>query len=181
MARRQTMQRQFGGLNRGLADAGNTAVGVYSAFNPAVRAGLAADDAKRGDWWAVLGSVGPSLLGRTSKLFKGVQNWIKGKRLGKLQTRLQVRQIANELVSRGWTITNGGERLPRQLPERLLKGPLGKACPDITATKNGRVLHINTADVDRAGNYTARELRAAKRIRAAMNPREHLLLIPKMR
>jgi hypothetical protein len=79
---------------------------------------------------------------------------------------------------RGWTVTGGGGRLP----EEYLPGPggarRGSSYPDITATKNGQVLRVNTVDTYADGvTPTAREAANAARIRAQTG--EHLLLIPK--
>jgi hypothetical protein len=60
----------------------------------------------------------------------------------------------------------------------LGEGRKGGSYPDITATKNGKTIRINTVDVRKSGKITSRELRNAKRIRA-QKPNDHLILIPK--
>jgi len=101
-----------------------------------------------------------------------------GGRLGNQATRLHVNQVATEMESRGWTVTRGGGRGP----EEYLPGPggarRGSSYPDITATKNGKTLRVNTVDTyaDRV-TPTTREATNAARIRTQTG--EHLLLIPK--
>jgi RHS repeat-associated protein len=102
-----------------------------------------------------------------------------GGRLGKQATRDHVDRVATELEARGWQITGGGNRLP----EEYLPGPggarTGSSLPDITATKNGRTLRVNTVDTLRDGQTPdSRERRNAARIRR-QRPGDHLLLIPK--
>ena len=99
-------------------------------------------------------------------------------RLGNQATRQHVDQVATEMERRGWTIKHGGGRGP----EEYLPGPggarKGSSYPDITATKNGRTLRVNTVDTYADGvTPTAREATNAARIRAQTG--EHLLLIPK--
>ena len=57
----------------------------------------------------------------------------RGGRLGNPSTRAHVAQVADEVESRGWTITHGGGRFP----EEYLPGPggsrTGSSFPDITA------------------------------------------------
>jgi len=98
--------------------------------------------------------------------------------LGKQQTRDQLNAIAAELQRRGWTITGGGDRLP----EEYLPGPgggrKGSSHPDITATKDGKTLRVNTVDTLADGvTPTPREAKNAARIRSQTG--DHLLLIPK--
>src|SRR6202030_1895118 len=69
-----------------------------------------------------------------------------GGRLGSPSTRSQVAAIADELESRGWTITGGGGSLPEEYIAGAGGGRAGSAYPDITATMNGRTLRINTID-----------------------------------
>ncbi|WP_086929579.1 RHS repeat-associated core domain-containing protein [Agarilytica rhodophyticola] len=102
-----------------------------------------------------------------------------GGRLGKQSTRQHIDEVATEMEKRGFTITDGGNRLP----EEYLPGPgggrKGSSFPDITATKNGRTVRVNTVDT-RADGLTpsTREARNAARIRS-QTPGDHLLLIPK--
>jgi hypothetical protein len=81
-------------------------------------------------------------------------------------TRQHVSDVATEMESRGWTITRGGGRFP----EDYLPGPgggrLGSSHPDITATKHGRTLRINTIDTRAGGTPTPREAGNAARIRS---------------
>jgi hypothetical protein len=82
------------------------------------------------------------------------------------------------MESRGWTIKNGGGRFP----EEYIPGPngarKGSSYPDITATKNGVTLRVNTVDTYVDGiTPTLREVENATRIRAQTG--EHVLTIPK--
>ena len=104
---------------------------------------------------------------------------VKGGRLGNQTTRQHVADVAAEMESRGWNITHGGGRFP----EEYLPGPgggrLGSSFPDITATKNGRALRVNTIDTRANGvTPTTREAENAARIRS-QTPGDHLLLVPK--
>ncbi len=102
-----------------------------------------------------------------------------GGRLGKPSTRQHIDDVATEMENRGYTITGGGNRLP----EEYLPGPgggrKGSSFPDITATKNGRTVRVNTVDTRADGiTPTTREAANAARIRS-QTPGDHLLLIPK--
>lgn len=108
-------------------------------------------------------------------------NFVKkrGGRLGKQSTRDQVDEIATELEKRGYEITGGGNRLPEEYLAPLQKGSRkGSSYPDITATKNGKTIRINTVDTYKSGKATTRELDNAARIRK-QRPNDHLILIPK--
>lgn len=99
--------------------------------------------------------------------------------MGSESTRQHVQQVSDELKRRGFNIKNGGDGLP----EEFLPGPgggrLGSSFPDITATKNGRTLRINTIDTLKDGvRGTKRERINAARIRS-QTPGDHLVLIPK--
>ena len=112
-----------------------------------------------------------------------------GGRLGVVATRLQIRRIANILASRGWKIVGGGQRLNPYLKEEFLRGASGgvRACAhvDITAEKmiggSLRTLRIQTVTTLSDGVTPLQyELDNAARIRA-LRPREHLLLVPKVK
>jgi RHS repeat-associated protein len=102
----------------------------------------------------------------------------EGGRLGSKETREQVGQIANEMERRGYTITGGGGKLPEEYLRPTGGGRRGGSYADITATKGGRTIRVNTVDIRRSGRPTRRELRNARRIRN-QKPFDHLLLIPK--
>jgi RHS repeat-associated protein len=122
-------------------------------------------------------------LGKVAKLFRKIDKAKQvpnpGGRLGKQSTRDHIDDVATEMEKRGWTITGGGTRGP----EEYLPGPgggrKGSSFPDITATKNGKTLRVNTVDT-RADGVTpsTREATNAARIRS-QTPGDHLLLIPK--
>jgi hypothetical protein len=116
-------------------------------------------------------------LKTAGKVLKRVPN--RGGRLGKQSTREHIDSVATEMENRDWTITGGGNRFP----EEYLPGPgggrKGSSFPDITATKNGKTLRVNTVDT-RADGITpsTREATNAARIRS-QTPGDHLVLIPK--
>ncbi|SHN18949.1 RHS repeat domain-containing protein [Rhizobacter sp. OV335] len=102
----------------------------------------------------------------------------KAGRLGNDATRSHIDQVATEMEKRGWKITGGGGRAP----EEYLPGPggarRGSSYPDITATKDGKTLRVNTVDTRADGvTLTTREAANADRIRAQTG--EHVLTIPK--
>jgi RHS repeat-associated protein len=102
----------------------------------------------------------------------------KGGRLGNAATRTQVDAIATNLEKRGWEITGGGNRLPEEYLKPKGGGRKGGSYPDITATKDGRTLRVNTVDTYKSGKMTKREASNAARIRS-QTPGDHLITIPK--
>jgi hypothetical protein len=90
----------------------------------------------------------------------------KGGRLGNQTTRDQNKEIAEELKTRGWSVTHGGGQGKK---EEYLPGPNGSRrgsnYPDITATKNGKTLRINTVDTRANGQMTTREAKNLNSIR----------------
>ena len=64
--------------------------------------------------------------------------------LGKPATRKQIYDIGTELESRGYTVTGGGGRLLEEYLSGVGSGRKGSSLVDITATKDGRTLRINT-------------------------------------
>lgn len=108
----------------------------------------------------------------------GLKFGAKVGRLGNEATRKHVGEVATEMQKRGWNITGGGGRGP----ETYLPGPggarQGSSFPDITATKNGKTLHVNTVDTRADGvTLTTREATNANRIRTQTGG--HVLTIPK--
>ncbi|MBC2844626.1 DUF6443 domain-containing protein [Winogradskyella flava] len=101
-----------------------------------------------------------------------------GGRLGNEATRRQNATIASELESRGYEITGGGGRMAEEYLKPIGGGRRGGSYPDITATRNGRTLRVNTVDTRANGTMTTREAANAARIRA-QKPNDHLLTIPK--
>ncbi len=102
-------------------------------------------------------------------------------RLGSQATRQHIDDVASAMEGRGWTITHGGGP-SRNLKEEFLPGPgggrKGSSYPDISATKDGKTLRVNTIDTRADGvTPTTREATNAARIRSQTS--EHLLLIPK--
>ena len=106
-----------------------------------------------------------------------------GGRLGNATTRQHLREVANALEHRGWTVTAGGGRHPEEYIRSATGTRAGSSYPDTTATKGGRTLRINTVDTLVDGiTPTARERRNAARMRKnlrASNADSHLLLISK--
>lgn len=105
-------------------------------------------------------------------------------RLGSASTRQHIQDVINKLEAAGWTITNGGiDANGNRRPEEYIPGAggarKGSSYPDITATKNGQTLRVNTIDT-RADGVTpsTREARNAARIRS-QKPNDTLILIPK--
>lgn len=102
-----------------------------------------------------------------------------GGRLGNEATRRHVREVADELETRGYRITFGGGRYKEEYLRPLGGGRKGGSYVDITAEKGGHILRINTIDTLVDGvTPTSREWNNAIRIRR-QKPGEHLLLIPK--
>ncbi|WP_394974848.1 DUF6443 domain-containing protein [uncultured Croceitalea sp.] len=101
-----------------------------------------------------------------------------GGRLGKESTRQLNGTIADDLESRGFEITGGGNRLPEEYIPAADGGRKGSAYPDITAIKDGKTLRINTVDTYTSGRMTGREARNALKIRT-LRPNDHLVTIPK--
>jgi RHS repeat-associated protein len=99
-------------------------------------------------------------------------------RLGNQVTRDHIYDVATEMEKRGWTITGGGGRLREEYIPPIGGGRKGSSYPDITATKGGKTLRVNTVDTYADGiTPTVREATNAARIRTQTG--EHVLLIPK--
>jgi len=104
-------------------------------------------------------------------------------RLGKVETRLQLRRVANELERRGWNVTHGGQRDPHRI-EEFIEAGTGRSSGtwvDLTATKNGRILRVQTVDTNANGLPTPSEWAAIQRIRSYQRPGDSLLVIPKVK
>lgn len=99
-------------------------------------------------------------------------------RLGNAATRELNATIAAQLEQRGFTITGGGGVLPETYLKPLNEGKKGGSFTDVSATKDGRKIHVNTVDTYKNGTITKREMNNANRIRKQV-PNEHLVLIPK--
>jgi len=102
-----------------------------------------------------------------------------GGRWGGRATRLQNHEIANQLEREGWTITGGAGRAAEEWIPGPFGGKKGSTWVDITATRNGQTLRIQTVDTYADGTMTAREAAAAARIRAAF-PNDAIQTIPKL-
>ena len=125
------------------------------------------------------GKAVKTLFSTGDELLDAARATSSGGRLGSASTRQHVSEVAAELERRGWKVEFGGG----QFKEEYIPGPggarKGSAYPDVTATKNGRTLRINTVDtLSDAVTPTAREATNAAKIRQ-LKPDEHLLLVPK--
>ena len=108
-----------------------------------------------------------------------------GGRLGSPETRGQIEQLARDFEANGWEVTHGGgEFNPEQarLPEEYLPPTAGVDngnYVDLTVTKEGEIIRINTVSTIDGVTPTADEIIAAAQIRAKLPPGEELILIPK--
>jgi RHS repeat-associated protein len=100
-------------------------------------------------------------------------------RLGNSSTRKHIEDVADTMQRRGWKIEKGGGR---GRAEEYLPGPggarKGSSYPDITATKNGKTLRVNTIDT-RADGVTPTTREAANAARIRRQTGEHVLTVPK--
>lgn len=131
--------------------------------------------------FTIEGEIGGKLLDEAVAAVRRVTG-----RWGNAATRQQAAEIAAELKARGWDVQYGGGEWSRFGREEYLPpvggGRFGGSYPDITATKNGRTLRINTVDTYADGvTLTKREGRNAARIRTQQKPGDHLVTIPKPR
>jgi RHS repeat-associated protein len=123
----------------------------------------------------VLSSGAKSVAGLETNVIPTVQRG----RLGNISTRNQIDNIATNLESRGYEITGGGGRVAEEYLKPVGGAKTGGSYPDITATKNGRTIRINTVDTRVDGvTPSTREATNAARIRQ-QTPGDHLILIPK--
>jgi hypothetical protein len=173
-----------GSLESQMADSGARTAAAWAREQGLVERGTPFSDAEA----RMGGTIGAAfqIAGRAPRSAKGESSvepvsetaLATGGRLGNQATRNHVDQVATEMEKRGWQISNGGGRAP----EEYLAGPggarLGSSYPDITATKNGKTLRVNTIDTLANGvTPTKREADNATRIRAQTG--EHVLLVPK--
>ncbi|MDC6384616.1 DUF6443 domain-containing protein [Muricauda sp. SK9] len=141
---------------------GQVIMNAILLFQPGPKGSGAADD--------VVKNTADDVVNASTKKMRG--------RLGNATTRAQNSAIADELESRGYEITGGGGRTKEEYLKPLDGGSTGGSYPDITATKDGRTLRVNTVDTKVSGAMTKREAENAERIRA-QRPYDHLLIIPK--
>lgn len=115
----------------------------------------------------------------TPSLPQSVTEYLQGSggRLGNSATRAQNVEIAQYLRSKGYTITNGAGFAKEEYLPGVNGGTSGSNYVDITATRNGQTIRINTADIDSNGNFTQRELNAANSINQKTGG--DIILIPK--
>jgi len=128
-----------------------------------------------------LAAAAIAIVNPKAALKNGIKNSKKklGGRLGNAKTRAQNKKVADELEGRGFEITGGGGRLPEEYIPPIGGGRKGGSFPDITATKGGKTLRVNTVDTrKKSGKMTTREATNAARIRK-QKPGDHLLTIPK--
>jgi RHS repeat-associated protein len=120
-------------------------------------------------------SAGSKALSSVDKMAVDVEK--TGGRLGSAETRALDKEVAKDLEAEGYTITHGAGK-----PQEYIPGPggsrKGSSYPDITATKEGKTLRVNTVDTNKSGTLTKREARNAKRIQNA-RPNDEFRTVPK--
>lgn len=105
---------------------------------------------------------------------------------GNAATQKMELDIARDLKGAGWEVTNGAGKTQEAIRDPLFirkEGQRGRGpatlFPDITATKNGRTMRIQTVDtMARSGKMTRREQKAFDTIRSR-RPNDLLLWFPK--
>ena len=100
-------------------------------------------------------------------------------RLGSPETRQLNSTIADLLRARGWTITGGGGVAPEEYLPPLNGGRKGANYLDVTATKNGQTIRINTVSTNADGITPTKSEAAAAALISAKKPDDPLILIPK--
>ncbi len=100
-------------------------------------------------------------------------------RHGTPDTRAELYFYAERAEARGWTIIGGGGKRPEIYLPGQGPGLKGSNWIDLSMTKNGKTVHVNTVDVGGGGRITPREAAAAALIRSKLPPGEHLILVPK--
>jgi filamentous hemagglutinin len=99
-------------------------------------------------------------------------------KLGKPSTRVQNTEIANELEAEGYEITGGGGRTKEEYIPSPYGTRKGSVSVDITATKPGDTVRVQTVDTLESGVPTPREMtNAGKILKADRNG--GIFLIPK--
>jgi hypothetical protein len=83
---------------------------------------------------------------------------------GKPSTQAQNAAIASDLEADGYTVTGGGGRAPEEYIPGPAGGKKGSTRVDVTATKDGDTVRVQTVDTRADGSPTGRELGAAGRI-----------------
>lgn len=121
------------------------------------------------------GEYVPGVTENTQGTGEGAVN--PGGRLGNAATRAQNGQIADYLESEGWEITGGGGRLKEEYLPGPNGGTKGSNYVDITATKDGQTIRINTVDTYKNGELTTREANAANLINSKTGG--NIITIPK--
>lgn len=106
-------------------------------------------------------------------------NTTSGGRLGNDATRKQNSEIAEYLKGEGYEITGGGGLTKEEYLPSLDGGRKGSNYVDITATKNGETIRINTVDTYANGTPTTREQNAAQMINSKTPNDRNIILIPK--
>jgi RHS repeat-associated protein len=138
---------------------------------------------KSAPWISILGaalSIDPLNENEPAITSDTIEDYLSssGGRLGSANTRQLNDAIATALENNGYTVTNGAGRAPEEWIPAPDGGTKGGTYVDITATRGGQVVRIQTTDTLNDGTPTPREIAAAGRIRVAF-PADTLLLIPK--
>jgi hypothetical protein len=96
-----------------------------------------------------------------------------GGRLGKIEVRRLNHRVASDYENEGWKVIGGAGRAEKE----YLVGSKGAAYADITLTKDGKTIRIQTATMQN-GRLDPLEVLKAEKIRAA-NPSDELIIISK--
>jgi hypothetical protein len=99
----------------------------------------------------------------------------EGGRWGGKATRELNHALASRYEDQGWTVRGGAGRYS----EEHVVGPKGEAYPDITLTKDGKTLRIQTATMNADGTLEESEMTKADKILAA-RPNDKLIIISKV-
>jgi RHS repeat-associated protein len=151
---------------------------VLVAFGSSTGVAGTVEAIEKGNWALAVFRAGMVLIGFRTFVEEPVGS---GGRWGGENTRFQLHVYAKFLESKGWKIVNGGGGL---MPEEYLPGSgpgtNGSNYVDLTATKNGVVLRINTVTTKSDGiTPTLEEAAAAALIRSKIPPNDVLMLLPK--
>src|SRR5437667_6231844 len=117
--------------------------------------------------------------GEEGSVEKGVEAGVTkiGGRLGGIETRALDKTVAEGLEKEGYAVTHGAGK-----PQEYIPGPggakKGSSYPDVTATKDGKTVRVNTVDTNKNGTLTARERRNANKIQQA-RPNDQFTTVPK--
>jgi hypothetical protein len=107
------------------------------------------------------------------KRYLSLEEGADGGRWGSIEVRRLNHAYAQQYENQGWKVTGGAGRAS----EEFIDGPKGVAYADITLTKGGKTLRIQTATM-KNGKLEASEVVKAQKIRAAF-PNDELIIVSK--